>query len=322
MAEWILRLDLRSPAFAGAPPALYRIGLDMAAWADAHGFDQCMLSEHHGAEDGYLPSPMVYGAAVAARTEHLRLRISALVLPLHDPLRVAEDLAVLDRISGGRLEVVLVAGFLPREFDMFNRPLKERGSLLEQSLAVLRQAWRGESFEYQGRMVQVTPRPLQQPGPPLLLGGATALAARRAASLGDGFVPAVLGLYEIYEQACLALNKPAAPAPVFGPLAVFVSEDPETAWQRIAPHALHENNCYARWYAEGGIPGPYKYFDSAESLRQTGLYQVLTPEQCIELARQLGPRGQMFIHPLLAGLDPAIGWETLRLLNDRVMPYL
>jgi alkanesulfonate monooxygenase SsuD/methylene tetrahydromethanopterin reductase-like flavin-dependent oxidoreductase (luciferase family) len=113
MAQWILRLDLRSPAFAGELPALYRTGLDMAAWADAHGFDQCMLSEHHGAEDGYLPSPLVYGAAVAARTERLRLRISALVLPLHDPLRAAEDLAVLDRISGGRLEVVLLAGLDP-----------------------------------------------------------------------------------------------------------------------------------------------------------------------------------------------------------------
>lgn len=322
MAQWILRLDLRSPAFVGDNKSLYPAGLDMAACADEIGFDKCMLSEHHGAEDSYLPSPLVYGAAVAARTRRLKLSISALILPLHDPLRIAEDAAVLDHVAQGRLELVLVAGFLPTEFAMFHQPIAQRGTLLEDHVTVLRQAWRGESFEYRGRTVRVTPRPWQPAGPPLLLGGATPLAARRAARCGDGFVPGVAGLYEIYAATCASLGKPCAPAPVFGPMAIFVSEDPEGTWRRIAPHALHETNSYARWYAEGAIPGPYGHFDDADSLRATGLYQVLTPAQCIDLAHRLGSRGQMFVHPLLAGLDPAIGRETLRLLEDRVLPAL
>ncbi len=322
MTQWVLRLDLRSPAFVGGDPDLYRTGLDMAAFVDALDFDHCMLSEHHGAADGYLPSPLVYGAAVAARTDKLRLRISAIILPLHDPLRLAEDAAVLDRIARGRLDLVLVAGFLPSEFEMFGCPLGERGRLLEEGVALLRQAWRGQPFDYRGRRVQVTPRPWQPAGPPLLLGGATPLAARRAARCGDGFVPGVAGLYDAYATACREMGKTPAPEPVFGPLAIFVSEDPEAAWRRIAPHALHETNCYARWYREGNIPGPYSHFDSAEDLRATGLYQVLTPAQCIGLARQLGPQGQMYIHPLLAGLDPDVGWETLRLLKEQVLPTL
>ncbi|MBP6382464.1 MAG: LLM class flavin-dependent oxidoreductase [Pseudomonadales bacterium] len=322
MTEWILRLDLRAPAIATDADGLYRTGLDMAAWADAHGFDMCMLSEHHGAGDGYLPSPLVYGAAVAARTQRLRLRISALILPLHDPLRVAEDAAVLDHIAEGRLELVLVAGFLPSEFEMLGYAMDARGRLLEDKLAVLRRAWLGEPFEYEGRTVRVTPRPWRPGGPRLLLGGATPLAARRAAQLGDGFVPGAAGLYASYAASCAALGKPAAPEPVFGPMAVFVSEDPERAWQRIAPHALHETNSYASWYAEGKVAGPYGHCEQAEALRATGLYQVLTPEQCIELARRMGPHGQLYVHPLLAGLDPAVGWETLQLLHDRVMPAL
>ena len=110
MTRLALRLDMRAPAFAGVPREFYRIGLDMAQWADANGFAECMLSEHHGTEDGYLPSPLVYAAAVASRTQKLRIRISALVLPLHDPLRIAEDTAVLDQLSDGRLDLVLVAG--------------------------------------------------------------------------------------------------------------------------------------------------------------------------------------------------------------------
>ena len=322
MGQWILRLDLRSPAFAGENPRLYADGLAMASIADELGFAHCMLSEHHGADDGYLPSPLVYGAAIAARTQRLRLRISALILPLHDPLRIAEDAAVLDRIAEGRLELVLVAGFLPQEFAMFERDIGSRGRLLEDNVAVLRQAWSGEAFEFRGTRVRVTPGPWQPGGPPLLLGGSTPAAARRAARCGDGFVPGLMGLWDTYVASCQALGKPAEPEPVFGPLAIFVSEELEATWQRIARHALHETNCYARWYQEGGIPGPYGRFENAEALRASGLYQVLTPEQCIELARALGPSGQLYVHPLLAGIDADIGHETLRLLGERVLPAL
>lgn len=322
MPRFLLRLDLRAPAFAQVPDDFYRIGLEMAEWADANGFAECMLSEHHGADDGYLPSPLVYGAAVAARTQRLRIRISALVLPLHDPLRVAEDAAVLDQLSGGRLELVLVAGFRSHEYAMFDRSMAGRGKALEKGVDVLRKAWSGEPFEYEGRTVRVTPTPSQEGGPPILLGGASAAAARRAARIADGFVPAVPEIYEEYRQACESLGKTAVADRVIGCGATFVAEDPEAMWQEIAPHALHETNEYARWYAEGGTTGPYVPIEDVEQLRSMGLYRVFTPQECVEYARTLGPEGWLFFHPLLSGLNPDIGWQSLRLLQDKVIPHL
>ncbi|MBT4521700.1 MAG: LLM class flavin-dependent oxidoreductase [Halieaceae bacterium] len=313
---------MRAPAFADVPQDLYRVGLDMVQWADANGFAECMLSEHHGSDDGYLPSPLVYSAAIAARTRNLRVRISALVLPLHDPLRVAEDMAVLDHLSDGRVDLVLVAGFLPSEFALFDRSLADRGQALEEGVSVLKKAWRGEPFEYCGRTVKITPKPLQEGGPTVLLGGSSAAAARRAARIGDGFVPAVPELYEKYRQECLKLGKSPADDRVVGSTAIFVAEDPETMWDKIAPHALHETNAYARWYAETGTTGPYQPIEDSGQLREMGLYEVLTPRQCLDYADALGPQGWLFFHPLLAGLDPEIGWQSLHLLEKEVLPHL
>jgi alkanesulfonate monooxygenase SsuD/methylene tetrahydromethanopterin reductase-like flavin-dependent oxidoreductase (luciferase family) len=322
LTNLVMRLDMRTPAFAEVPEDFYRIGLDMAQWADANGFNECMLSEHHGTEDGYLPSPLVYGAAIASRTERLRIRISALVLPLHDPLRVAEDAAVLDQLSDGRLDLVLVAGFRPPEYAMFGRTLAGRGKVLEEGVATLRKAWSGEPFDYEGRTVRVTPRPRQPSGPPILLGGSSAAAARRAARIGDGFVPSIPELYDSYRQECAKLGKAAADDRVLGCTATFVADDPDALWEEIAPHALHETNEYARWYAETGTSGPYVPIEDADQLRAMGIYRVFTPQQCLEYAQGLGPNGWLFFHPLLSGLDPAIGWQSLHLLQEQVLPRL
>ncbi len=322
MTKLALRLDMRAPAFAGVPRDFYRIGLDMAQWADANGFAECMLSEHHGTDDGYLPSPLVYGAAIAARSQKMRILVSALVLPLHDPIRVAEDAAVLDQLSGGRLDLVMVAGFRAPEFALFERSLVGRAKVLEESIAVLRKAWTGEPFEYRGKTVRVTPTPQQEGGPKILLGGASPAAARRAARIGDGFVPAVPDLYDHYRQACIELEKTPADDKVIGCLATFISNDPDALWEKIAPHALHETNEYARWYAEGGTSGPFQPIADTEQLRAMGVYRVFTPQQCLEFADSLGPDGWLFFHPLLSGLDPEVAWQSLRLLEQQVLPHL
>ncbi len=318
----ILRLDMRSPGFATGHDRLYRAGLEMAEWADRHGFDEIMLSEHHGSDDGYLPAPLAYAAAIAGRTERIRLRISALVLPLHDPLRVAEDVAVIDNISNGRIELVVAGGFLPSEFEMFGRSLAERPRRVEEGIELLKLAWSGEPFSHAGRRIRVTPRPIQRPHPPILIGGSSEVAARRAARIADGFVPAVPELYEVYAEACREAGKTPAEDRVLGPPFLHVSEDPERAWARIAPHALHETNSYGRWYAETGTVGPYQPIEDADALRASGSYRVVTPEQCIGLIEQLDERAWLFIHPLMSGLDPDLGWESLNLLASKVLPAL
>ena len=123
------------------------------------GFDMLTLSEHHASPDGYLPSPLVLGGAMAARTKQIALWISALLLPLHDPIRLAEDLAVLDLISGGRVSLVTGLGYRPIEYAMFGKEWTRRGKLLDENLDVMIKAWTGEPFEHRGETVQVTPRP-------------------------------------------------------------------------------------------------------------------------------------------------------------------
>src|SRR5688572_17203361 len=136
---------MRAPSFGAASAAeLHRAALDMAAWADRVGIHAVALSEHHGTGDGYLPSPIVAASAIAARTERILINISALLLPLHDPLRVAEDLAVADLLSGGRISVVLGLGYREEEYTMFGAPWADRGAHFDECIQVLLDAWSGE----------------------------------------------------------------------------------------------------------------------------------------------------------------------------------
>ena len=117
-----MRFDLRNPEFAGVSIAeRYAAALEMVEFAERNGFIMIILSEHHGSPDGYLPSALPFAAAVAARTKNPRILVAALVSSFHDPLKAAEDVAVVDAISGGRLDVVIANGYALHEFDMFDR---------------------------------------------------------------------------------------------------------------------------------------------------------------------------------------------------------
>jgi alkanesulfonate monooxygenase SsuD/methylene tetrahydromethanopterin reductase-like flavin-dependent oxidoreductase (luciferase family) len=282
-----------------------------------------VLSEHHGSPDGYLPSPLVMAAAVAARTRQVRITISALIAPLHDPIRLAEDLAMVDVVSNGRLIPVLAAGYVASEFRTFDKDIGKRGKLLDEALDVLARAWTGEPFEYRGRTVRVTPRPVQQPRPPLLLGGSTLAAARRAARRADYFIPSTPDCFELYRAELAKLGKPdPGPMPQTLGMFVHVAEDPNAAWARIAKHALHENNAYGGWLAEAGLKGPYEPTDDPAALRASGRYLVLTPSELVSRARELGPFGTVVLHPLMGGMDPELGWESLELIAAKVLPAL
>src|SRR6266704_3554479 len=144
-----LRYDLRAPSFGSATHAeLYAACLEQCAWAGRLGLDFVGLSEHHGVDDGYLPAPLTLAAAIAGRTQRIRINIAAVLIPLHDPVRLAEQLAVLDLASGGRVGFVAGLGYRQEEFEMAGIDRKERGRLLEEYVQVLRQAWTGEPFEW------------------------------------------------------------------------------------------------------------------------------------------------------------------------------
>jgi alkanesulfonate monooxygenase SsuD/methylene tetrahydromethanopterin reductase-like flavin-dependent oxidoreductase (luciferase family) len=319
MSEISLRFDMRASPQGASHQHLYSTALDMAVYADQNGFYSVTLSEHHGVEDGYLPSPIVLAAAIASLTKRLRLDFKAIIAPLHDPLRLAEDLAVLDQISGGRVQATLAGGYNPREFAMFGKSLTDRGACMEDIVGILTAAWTGEPFQYRGETVRVTPLPVQRPRLPLLMGGSSVAAARRAGRLADGFVTHREDLYEIYAAAAREAGKMPLPFAESCPGFIHITRDPEAAWEMIAPHALQEMNSYGQWIAESGSDGRFKLVSSIEELKASGSYIIVTPEAAVPLARQFK---NLTLHPLMGGLDPEIGWRSLRLFVDEVLPAL
>lgn len=322
-----LRYDLRSPPFGTSNLDVARIALEQTEWADQQGFEAVQLPEHHGSPDGYDPSPFILGAAIAARTSKMRIHLSAVLLPLHDPVRVAEDTAVLDNISGGRVDLTIGLGYVPSEFAMFGVSLKDRGRLVADKLEVLRRALAGERFEYEGRKVFVTPRPVQQPAPPMYVGGGVPAAARRAAELGDGFMPSKLDdeLRQAYIGSCRALGKPAGPIidVVTGPQFIFVTEDTDAAWARIAPHAFYETNAYGKLATETGASMPFAQVTDLEELKKLGIYRVVTPDECLALGRSLeASNSVMIFNAMLAGLPEELSWSSLELFATKVLPQL
>jgi len=315
-----LSFDMRSPDF-GAPTAkLYAEALDMCAWGDTRGFSYVTVMEHHGAKDGYLPTPFLMGAAVAARTKNLRIQLGAVILPLHDPVKVAEQIAVLDLISNGRVDVVFGAGYVVSEFAMFKRKLNERGKSMDEGIDIIIRALKGERFKADGREIFIRPLPVQKPHPPIYIGGGVPATAKRAAHFGAHLYPLDPAIIPLYKEECAKLGK--KPGDVcFNMGWVHVAEDPEKAWKEVGPHIIHLVKSYAEWAEGTTSSSPFEGMNSVEQIKQTGIYQVVTPDECVKLAEERDKIGlDVAIAPVLAGLDPKIGWKSLELLVDKVFP--
>lgn len=313
---FLMRFDLRNPAFAGVDMAdRYDAALEMAEWADRHGGLAVSLSEHHGCDDGYLPSPLVMAAAIAARTSRIAIGINALIAPFYDPLRLAEDIAVLDRLSKGRVNITIGAGYVQHEFDMFGVLLSERPARIREIVATLRAAWTGEPFEYRGRTVRVLPTPAQPGGPKIVLGGSSEAAARRAARIADGFVPSEMDCWEHYRDECLKLGKPD-PGPARGSAAdvVVLAEDPEAAWPVLGPYFMHESNAYGAWHVASGRKA-YQPAADLDELRAGGQYRILDPDEYAAELRAAGDPAVAKLHPMVGGIPPELAWEHLRLFE-------
>ena len=324
MPIFMLRYDLRSPSFGRASHSeLYATALDQCEWADRQGFLSVTLSEHHGSPDGYLPSPMIMAAAVAARTKRLRVLISALIAPLRDPISLAEDLAVLDLLSNSRITPVFCGGYVASEFASFGKKLSDRRAYMDELAEVLTKAWSGEPFEYRGRPVRVTPRPQREPRPLIWMGGSSAAAARRAARCADYFIPSDASYFEIFRRERIALGKrDPGPFPEQSDRVLYVAEQPEAAWEEISPYLLHENNSYGRWIEEAGTHAPYEVYENTDELRASGRYPVMTPDALVEKARSMAPMEPISFHPLAGGMDPELSWKSLRLVESKVLPAL
>jgi alkanesulfonate monooxygenase SsuD/methylene tetrahydromethanopterin reductase-like flavin-dependent oxidoreductase (luciferase family) len=316
-----IRFDLRVPSFAKTTHAeMYKACLDQAEWADNLGLDILVLSEHHGVEDGFMSSPVTLAAAVAGRTKTIQINIAAILVPLHDPVRLAEQLATAALVSGGRVGFVAGLGYRHEEFEMAGVDRKRRGTLMEEAIEVMRKAWTGEPFEWRGRTVRVTPAP---PSPPMILiGGSTEKAAKRAAKLRAGFFPAIgdQRLADIYTEECARVGFHGGFVSMpNGPGFVHVSENPERDWQRIAPHVLYDAQTYASWQTTDQRSQMHVEGNTLDDVKKSGAYTVLTPDDTVKLAEETG---RIILHPLMGGMEPALGWESLKLFEEKVLPRI
>lgn len=307
-----LRFDMRAPGWGAPAVDLYSAAVDMCEWAEPRGAVMVVLSEHHGAEDGHLPAPLLLASAIAARTNRLPILVAAVPIPLWDPVRLAEEISVLDLISRGRVSYALGVGHRPEEYDHFGIDMTMRGRTADEMVAVLGALVRGELVDYHGRRVRVTPRCASSNGPPMLIAGGSRAAARRAGTHGLGFLSqtAEPGLKQYYEYQCLEHgHQPGmfqGPSPG-SPTTVFVADDVNEAWDELGPHLLHDARMAASYRPhDDGVASITRAHTVAALRAEGGPYRILTPQQAAGYPQPLP------LHPLCGGLAPEVAWRYLQ----------
>lgn len=260
-----LAYDFRNPPASGLDnPALYSRLLSQIKLADTLGYASIWLTEHHFVEDGYMPSFPVAAAAIAAVTTRVEISSDILLLPFHHPIRLAEDLAVVDNLANGRLMLGVGMGYAPHEFRAFGVERRHRVSLLEEGIEVLRRAWTDDRLSFAGRRwrfddVPVRPRPVPRPGaahqgPPIWMAAMSEPAARRAARLGAHLLPQ--GRREMVldpwrdELAKLGRDPAAYRVGIIRPW--LVTDEADRLWPRIREAERYRLAQYAQWFGEAG----------------------------------------------------------------------
>lgn len=317
----------------------YREVLDLVRLAETLGFDSAWVSEHHGAGDGYLPSLLPMLAALAAVTDRIRLGTGVMLTPFHDPLRLAEDAAVVDQLSGCRLILGLGLGWREEEFRMFGQPVSERVRRTTETVEVLRRAWTGERFSFDGRIhrydrVKVTPPPAREGGPPIYLGGFAEASVRRAGRLGDGYIRSRGGGVDAMRES-LSWAEDAARAAGRDPEALGFAQlqnafvwDQGDAWEVVQEGAAHQIGLYASWAKGADTPGQGFFVDPPREEVLRSLTPAGSPGEVI---RALRPIVQAFadrrefdliVRLHYPGMDFDTASRAVELFGEHVLPAL
>lgn len=319
---------------------LYADTLEIVARADALGYHSFWLAEHHGAEDSYNPSVLPMLAAIGARTQRIGLGTAVMLTPFHDPIRVAEDAAVVDQLSRGRLRLGLGLGWSAEEYRMFGAPTKGRGKRLEEFVATLRGAWGQQRFSVDGAHlsyedVLVTPKPAR--AIPIYLGGASDPAMARAAAIADGyFPPSTAGDAESVLAIVRKVIDLRHAAGVTDPIAfgcfmpIGLGDSADEAWASIRRGLFHTRGSYMRW-AQNRLDLEGADEDAAaweESVRAQTIHG--TPAAVVEGLRPLVeglralPLSEAFISAILVpvGMQKAQAMSTIERYEREVIREL
>lgn len=326
MVDFGLWYDFRNPDPERPFGAFYREALDQISWAEQQGIGSVWLTEHHFVPDGYSPSPFVLAAAIGERTSRLRIGTNLIVSPLHNPVRLAEDAATLSLLTDGRFALGVGQGYWEREFAAFGQRVRNRPSLLEEGVEVIRRAWAGNADGFRGKRYElpeglaVTPRP--EKTPPLLVGAMAEPAIERAARIADGFLSTQNAHQQAYVDACAAHGTTAT---IYAGQWAIIAEDPERTWARIGPHALYQLNEYIGWGAFGP-PDAVARFTDPQQIVDAGAYQLMDAAQAVEtyaeLLRQRPEIQDVHFWAQLPGESVESGSARIEYLATKVIPQV
>jgi probable F420-dependent oxidoreductase len=310
---------------------IYAEILEQIVWAEGIGYDDVWLTEHHFADDGHAPSPLLQAAAIAVKTKKIRIGTSVLLLPLYHPVRVAEDGATIDVLSGGRFELGVGVGYRVEEFSGLGIRREQRGSRANEGLEIIRRLWEGETVSYTGKHFQIenariTPEPVQRPRPPIWVGGFAGAAIRRAARFADGYIGTgdMKSIYEGYLGELRALGKDATnPKLAGGHFWLIVANDPEKSWREIAPHVLYQINVYVEWLGKAGQQ-LFPHMADEAALKTSGILNIVTPEAAVQMIKNYVaevPIQRYYTWTLPPGYPVKKMNEHLELFATKVMPH-
>jgi alkanesulfonate monooxygenase SsuD/methylene tetrahydromethanopterin reductase-like flavin-dependent oxidoreductase (luciferase family) len=332
-----LAYDLRNPRQWLVPfNRLYREFLDQTERVEALGYDSLWVSEHHySGDDGWIPAGLTLTAAVAARTKRMRLGSWIIALPLHDPVRVAEQITVLDYISNGRIRLGVALGYRVQEFRIHGMDRAERGPRLDEGLEVIRKCWTEETFSFKGRFNNLTdmqfyPKPIQIPHPPIYMGAQTPGAIRRAARLGCHLLPlGGLNAYEIYTDALRRYGRDPNEYEVHTLISMqspIVTADPDATWAKWKERILYRLEWYDRWYNEAAdLPKEQlARMANLETQRERARQSVMTSEQCRNMVGEFlrkVPCTEIVLWGCYPGVPLEVSYEWVELFATEVMPH-
>ncbi len=321
--------DFRLPPGAGFSHAdLYAETLEQIRFADQLGYDMVWLSEHHFVPDGYLPSFQPVAGAIAACTSRIRISTDVALAPFHHPIRLAEDMAVLDQLSGGRMELGLGMGYAVHEFNAFGMNRKNRVSLTEEAIEILRQAWSDDAVNFSGKRYQLSnvnvyPKPVQQGGIPLWIAAQSTPGAERAARMGLNFLPqGSRGLVlDPWHRALADHGRNAQQFRVGIMRSWLVTDDRERDWPPIKAGEVYRAKMYRDWNHEAG--DNFEAWESDDRIPQT--WVIGNEDHLVaELSAFLLEYGITDLVTYVAppGVRPSAHNESLERFAKNVMPQL
>jgi len=317
---------------------LYRRTLDQARLAESLGYESLYVAEHHFLPDGWIPSPMLFLGALAGVTEEMRLGTDIIVLPLHNPVEVAEQTAVLDNLSGGQVRLGVAIGWRDEEFAAYGVDKRERVPRTEEGIELIRRLLSDEEVTYEGEFfsvddLTVMPRPVQS-AVPLWYGGQSKPAIDRAARMADAWIMSPIETRtELAEEAAFYRERLSEHGrdveDVHRPLRreTYVAEDDETAWEEVGESLLYEyQDVYGDYEDIGHSFDPSNPSEAVEELQEhaDGRFIIGGPETAVEeLAAYRDEVGmdEVLLRMHFPGLDPALTEKSIRIVAEDVMPH-